>query len=170
MPTTAEPMPRARGAACLGVAVVLLVSAGCSSSGSPSRTSRPAPVITASAPTSTSAATTAAPVTSPVAAPTSAAAGTDLSGRWSGRYSGAFSGTFTLNWQETGSNLHGTITLSNPADTLSLNGSVTGTRIRFGTVGSAAITYSGTVSGHSMSGTYQVNGASGGNWSANTSS
>jgi hypothetical protein len=169
MPTSAGPLKLPRGATRLGAAAVaLVVSAGCSSSGSPSRTSPPAPVTTASAPTSTTAPTTAA-VTSPVAAP-STAAGTDLSGRWSGRYSGAFSGTFTLNWQETGSNLHGTITLSNPADTLSLNGSVTGTRIRFGTVGSAAITYSGTVSGHSMSGTYQVNGASGGNWSANTSS
>lgn len=169
MPTTAE--TRARGARCLGVAaVVLLVSAGCSSSGSPSRTSPPAPLTSASAPISTTAPTTAAAVTSPVATPTSTAAGTDLSGRWSGQYSGAFSGTFTLNWQETGSTLRGTITLSEPADTLSLTGSVTGTRIRFGTVGSAAITYSGTVSGHSMSGTYQVNGAGGGNWSANTSS
>jgi hypothetical protein len=170
MPTTAEPLPLARGATCLGVAVVVLVSAGCSSSGSPSRTSPPAPVTTASAPTSTTAPATAAAVTSPVPTLTSAAAGTDLSGRWSGRYSGAFSGTFALNWQENGSSLRGTITLSDPADTLSLTGSVTGTSIRFGTVGSAAITYSGTVSGHSMSGTYQVNGAGGGNWSANTSS
>ena len=60
-------------------------------------------------------------------------------------------------------------TLSAPADTLSLNGTISGTRIRFGTVGSTAITYSGTVSGRSMSGTYQVNGANGGNWSAKTS-
>jgi len=38
--------------------------------------------------------------------------------------------------------------------------------IRFGTVGSLAITYSGSVSGNSMSGTYQVGGSNGCPWSA----
>jgi hypothetical protein len=39
--------------------------------------------------------------------------------------------------------------------------------IRFGTVGSYRISYSGTVSGSSMSGTDQVNGVGqGGSWSA----
>jgi hypothetical protein len=41
--------------------------------------------------------------------------------------------------------------------------------ISFGTVGSQAITYSGSVSGDSMSGTYKVqtpNGSVGGSWSA----
>ena len=41
-----------------------------------------------------------------------------------------------------------------------------GASIQFGTVGSTAITYAGTVSGSSMSGNYQVGGSAGGPWSA----
>jgi hypothetical protein len=73
-------------------------------------------------------------------------------------------------WQQSGSRLTGSIRLSTQPGTLRLTGRLDGTRITFGTVGSAAITYAGTVSGSSMSGTYQVGGASGGSWSANKSS
>jgi hypothetical protein len=99
-------------------------------------------------------------------APKSAGA---LSGKWSGNYSGSYNGTFKLNWHQSGSHLHGTITISNPGNTLPINGTVNGTAISFGTVGSTAITYTGTVSGNSMSGTYKVaaaNGSTGGPWSA----
>ena len=92
-----------------------------------------------------------------------------LSGKWSGRYSGSYNGTFKLRWRESGSALHGTITISNPLSTLAINGTVTGSSIKFGTVGSTAITYTGTVSGTSMSGTYQVHGgaaSTGGPWNA----
>lgn len=92
-----------------------------------------------------------------------------LSGKWSGHYSGSFNGNFTVRWHQTGAHLHGTIHLSNPGNTMPINGIVHGSAISFGTVGSMAITYSGTVSGSSMSGTYKVhsaNGASGGPWSA----
>ena len=91
------------------------------------------------------------------------AAGGPLSGTWSGKYSGAFHGTFTLHWTQTGSKLSGTINLSTQRSKLSLNGTVRGSTIRFGTVGSAAITYTGTVSGKSMSGSYhtQVGGGRG---------
>ncbi len=95
-----------------------------------------------------------------------------LSGKWSGHYSGAYNGTFALTWRQTGSRLHGTIHISNPSTTLPINGTVNGTTIRFGTVGSTAITYTGTVAGNSMSGTYQVhtgNGTPGGPWSASKS-
>lgn len=95
-----------------------------------------------------------------------------LTGKWSGTYSGAYTGTFTLNWHQTGSHLHGTITISNPGSTLPINGTVNGSAISFGTVGSTAITYTGTVSGNSMSGTYKVaaaNGSTGGPWSASKS-
>jgi|SRR5215469_6957652 len=95
-----------------------------------------------------------------------------LSGKWSGNYSGAYNGTFRLSWHQSGSHLHGTITISNPRSRLGINGTVHGTAITFGTVGSTAITYSGTVSGSSMSGTYQVqgaNGSTGGPWSASKS-
>ena len=104
------------------------------------------------------------------ATPTTKSAGVDLSGVWAGKYSGAYTGTFVLDWKQTGSKLSGTIELSAPPTTLSLNGTITGTTIEFGTVGSAEITYSGTVSGDTMSGTYSVNGAPGGDWSATKSS
>ena len=44
-----------------------------------------------------------------------------------------------------------------------------GSSIQFGTVGSSAITYTGTVSGNSMSGSYQTPGG-GGSWSAHKTS
>ena len=88
-----------------------------------------------------------------------------LTGTWSGTYNGAYRGTFILHWTESKSQLTGTIKLSNVGRT-SITGSVRGTTIRFGTVGNArAITYSGSVSGTSMSGTYKAGGA-GGSWSA----
>ncbi|HEY7142875.1 MAG TPA: hypothetical protein VH637_01390 [Streptosporangiaceae bacterium] len=134
--------------------------AACSSSGT-----KHAAVTKPSAPSAITA--PAAPSTSaPASAP---AAGDDLSGTWSGQYSGAYNGTFNLSWQQSGSKLSGTIKISNPADTLSINGAVNNGKISFGTVGSMAITYSGTVSGSSMSGTYQVGGSSGGPWSASKS-
>jgi hypothetical protein len=97
------------------------------------------------------------------------AANGSLSGAWSGKYSGAYHGTFTLHWTQSGSKLSGTIKLSTQRSKLSLKGSVRGSTIRFGTVGSAAITYSGSVSGKSMSGRYQTPGG-GGPWSAHKTS
>ena len=87
-----------------------------------------------------------------------------LSGTWSGQYSGTFSGSFTLKWTETGSKLSGTIDLS-PGGTMGVNGSVSGSSINFGTVGSKAIKYNGSISGGSMSGNYTTP-AGGGSWSA----
>jgi peptidoglycan hydrolase-like protein with peptidoglycan-binding domain len=103
------------------------------------------------------------------ATPTTKSVEVDLSGEWKGEYGGAYTGTFVLNWKQTGSKLSGTIELSAPQTTLSLNGTIAGTTIEFGTVGSAEITYSGTVSGDKMSGTYTVNGSPGGDWSATRS-
>jgi hypothetical protein len=135
-------------------ATVALALAACSghSGGHPGRTRTTAP--------------SAAPATKAASTPKAASA---LSGRWSGHYSGSYNGTFTLRWRQSGSQLQGTIHLSNPAATLPINGIVHGTAIRFGTVGSTAITYAGNVSGNSMTGTYQVHTASGtpgGPWSA----
>ena len=92
-----------------------------------------------------------------------------LSGTWSGRYSGAYDGTFTLHWIQSGSQLSGTIKLSTVGSKLVLKGTVRSRVIRFGTVGSTAITYSGTVSGRSMSGSYHTPGG-GGSWSAHRTS
>lgn len=98
------------------------------------------------------------------------AAGGPLSGTWAGTYSGTYHGTFTLHWKESGSRLSGTIKLStSPGTKPSVTGSVHGRTIRFGTVGSAAITYSGSVSGKSMSGSYHTP-AGGGSWKAHKTS
>jgi len=141
------------------MAALALTAIGCSSSNN-------------TEPTATSAATSppaavSPTVSSPASSPTAAAG--ELSGTWSGKYSGAFTGTFTLKWTQTGPALKGTIDLST-AGTLNLSGVVSGNTITFGTVGSTAITYTGTVSGDSMSGTYQVAGSGGGNWSATKNS
>jgi hypothetical protein len=90
--------------------------------------------------------------------------GNSLPGTWSGQYSGAFSGTFTIHWTQSGSNLNGSIMLSNPSGTYSINGSVHGSALTFGAVGAGA-TYTGSVSGTSMSGTYN-SPKGGGAWSA----
>jgi hypothetical protein len=117
------------------------------------------------------------PVTTPVptAVPTSAPAATPLppagglSGVWSGKYDGIYTGTFALTWQQSGAGVTGTIVLSSPARTLSITGNEAGTAINFGAVG--GVTYTGAVSGNSMSGTYTVPGTgSGGSWSATKSS
>lgn len=94
-----------------------------------------------------------------------------LSGNWSGSYSGSFSGTFTLSWAELGTKLNGTIKISGFSNVPTpLKGKVHGHSIEFGTVGSRAITYSGSFSGSTMSGTWsmQAGGRSlgGGSWQA----
>jgi hypothetical protein len=91
-----------------------------------------------------------------------------LAGTWSGKYSGAFSGTFTLHWTQSGTTLKGSITLSSPHGTYTINGSVKGSAIKFGAVGAGA-TYKGSVSGKSMSGTYK-SPPGGGSWSAHKTS
>lgn len=87
-----------------------------------------------------------------------------LAGTWSGKYSGAYSGTFTLRWTQSGSRLGGSITLSNPRGKYGISGSVHGSAITFGAVGAGA-TYTGSVSGRSMSGRYKT-AQGGGPWSA----
>jgi hypothetical protein len=144
----------------LGVLSFLLVAAVACSSSSPTATGDQ---TSPSAPAATS---------PPASSPASGGSDTDLSGTWSGQYGGTFTGTFKLSWTQSGSNLNGTIDL-NPGGTSPLNGTVSGNSITFGTVGSQAITYTGTVSGDSMSGNYKVhtaNGTVGGSWSANKTS
>ena len=105
---------------------------------------------------------------SPSAARSTPALTGALSGTWHGTYSGGFSGTFVVRWTQGATRLHGTIALSNPARTMPLNGKVTGSKIAFGTVGSTAITYTGSVSSSdtSMSGNYEVGNQPAGTWSA----
>lgn len=93
---------------------------------------------------------------------------TPLAGVWSGKYSGAFSGTFRLHWKQSGARLSGSIALSNPGGTYGISGSVHGRAITFGAVAVGA-TYTGSVSGKSMSGTYK-SPQGGGTWSARKTS
>jgi hypothetical protein len=103
------------------------------------------------------------------AGPRSASTSASLTGTWSGSYGGAFHGTFTLHWTQTKARLSGTIKLSTEPGKLNVTGSVHSSTIRFGTVGSAAITYSGSVSGTSMAGKYTTPGG-GGSWRAHKTS
>jgi hypothetical protein len=154
--------PRQLALAMTATAALAMTLAACSSSSSTGTQ------VTA---TQSAKATAAAPATT---APAQAAANSGLPGKWRGQYSGAYQGHFVLRWHQSGSRLNGTITLSTPArGTVPIHGTVQGSTIKFGTVGSEAITYSGSVSGSSMSGTWQIKGpngaAGGGPWSASRS-
>lgn len=150
--------------AAFAIPAALLVAA-CSSS------PKSAPALRAPTAKAVAQATSAAPVAS-TAPSTAAPAPAGLSGTWSGQYSGAYQGSFTLTWTQSGSKLTGTIKISAPASTMSINGSVQGDSISFGTVGSYGITYSGKVSGDAMSGSYQVKDGnqSTGPWNASKTS
>lgn len=138
------------------MATLVVALAACSSSSTAKHPANHRP--TSAAPAAT---------TSAASPPTTAGA---LTGTWSGHYSGAYTGTFRLHWRQSGSKLNGTIHISSLGGTTPIHGIVNGSAISFGTVGGGqAITYSGTVSGNSMSGTYQVNGHGGGPWSASKS-
>lgn len=97
-----------------------------------------------------------------------ACCGTALAGKWMGSYSGAVSGHFTIHWKQTGSQLHGHITLSNPQGKYGIAGSVKKGKIKFGAV-SVGAKYKGTFKGKSMSGTW-TSPQGGGSWSATKSS
>jgi hypothetical protein len=97
-----------------------------------------------------------------------AASEAKLAGKWKGHYSGAVSGHFTLRWRQTGSQLHGSITLSNPQGKYGISGSVNGGKIKFGAV-SVGAKYKGKVRGTSMSGTW-TSPQGGGSWSATKTS
>jgi hypothetical protein len=97
-----------------------------------------------------------------------AATNAKLAGKWKGHYSGAVSGHFTIHWRQTGSRLHGTITLSRPSGTYGISGSVTNGKIKFGAV-SVGARYKGKVRGTSMSGTW-TSAQGGGSWSASKAS
>jgi hypothetical protein len=167
-PHSTTPRPRHLAAALILTPALAILLGACSAAGStatqhaaPGQQAVPASAAAASSPSAPAA-----------ASPSAASAASSLSGTWTGRYSGAYSGTFTLRWQAAGSQLTGTIHLSYPDTDEHITGTVAGGTIRFGTVGSAAITYSGTVSGNAMSGTYQVHDGQGSNgpWNATKSS
>jgi hypothetical protein len=87
-----------------------------------------------------------------------------LAGKWKGHYGGAVSGHFTIHWTQTGTELNGSITLSNPKGKYGIGGHVRHGKIKFGAVGVGA-TYKGTVHGTKMSGTW-TSPKGGGTWTA----
>ena len=159
-----RPSSRLRASVLLtaAVPVIALLAAGCSS-GSASSGGASASGVAAAAKSAEATTSTAAPA---VASTTSPPTAGDLTGTWNGTYNGSYSGTFTVKWTQSGSGVNGTIALPSVGTTEQLNGTVSGDKITFGTVGSFAVTYSGTFSGSSMSGTYNVGGSPAGNWSA----
>jgi hypothetical protein len=91
-----------------------------------------------------------------------------LAGKWTGSYSGAVSGHFTIHWKQKGTELTGTIKLSNPNGKYGIDGSLLPhKKIKFGAV-SVGAKYKGTWSGSKMSGTWR-SGEGGGTWSATKS-
>jgi hypothetical protein len=146
-----------------GVLIAAALAAGCGGSGGGGGSSSPPSSPPPS--TQTTSPSTSTPSTS---TSTSTSSASDLSGKWNGTYSGAYTGTFTLTWQQSGSKLSGTIDLSQGGAN-SVNGTVNGGSIKFGTVGGPDITYTGSASGSSMAGSYNTPGG-GGSWSANRTS
>jgi hypothetical protein len=100
------------------------------------------------------------------------ASGSGLSGSWSGTYGGAYSGTFKLHWTQSATSLRGSISIAYMGQRAktTVTGKVSGTEIKFGAVGPVGvITYTGSVSGNSMSGHYTTP-KGGGTWSAHKTS
>ncbi len=139
-------------------ATTLLASLAACSSGHANTVASTVPIGTGASGTSPGSPTSGSAVTAGSGtATTSPAPAGGLSGSWSGHYSGSFTGSFSLTWQQSGSTLSGTITIPQlHSDPIPISGSLQGSSIRFGTVGSQQVTYSGTLSGGSMSGNWQI--------------
>jgi hypothetical protein len=99
--------------------------------------------------------------TSQTPTPTQSAADS-LTGTWTGTYASTTdpaSGSFTVRFTQTGSQLNGTIDIQNSAciTTGTITGALNGDQITFGAVeGAQTITYTGSVSGNTMTGTYSA--------------
>jgi hypothetical protein len=154
-----------RSGRLLLVAALTLPTMLAAACGSTAPTTASSTAVPSSVAVTTAQAVAAASTTTSTGSPSSDSGAGALSGHWSGSYSGDFSGTFELTWVESSDQLKGTINLST-SGTLPLNGTVKGSEITFGTVGSTKITYTGTVSGDTMSGTYVVAGSQHGDWKA----
>lgn len=113
------------------------------------------------------------PIPTPFPFPTPIATQTplsvDLGGTWAGLCTGPFNGFCSVTWTQTANALDGTFTLSSPPDKLlHISGNLTGSTISFGAVG--VVTFTGSLSGSTLSGSYTViaNGKTG-SWSVTLS-
>jgi len=145
---------------------LVMVAAACGGSGSSGAASPSGagPVTTSTPPSNTSSAT-----------PSESAAAGAIQGRWDGTWtstsSPGTSGTFHIDFTQSGIQLNGSITIKNTPciTTGTITGALAGNRITFGAVqGAQTIAYTGTISGPSMSGTYDAPqcGNGKGNWRA----
>jgi hypothetical protein len=168
------------------IAVLLIAAAGCSKSTKTASgaattaatvTTAPAVATTAGATTLPGAVTTApagAATTAPAGSATTAPATSGLTGAWPGEWQNttpdSSRGTFRIQWTQSGSSLSGTIAITGtPCLTGgSISGSLNGGNLNFGVVtGQAQVSYTGTVSGTTMSGTYTTScGNAQGTWKA----
>jgi hypothetical protein len=104
-------------------------------------------------------------------------AGSDLSGNWTGTWTDTSpdhsTGSFQLRWQEQGTALTGTIVVNGTRCLTNgtITGGLNGDTISFGAVaGQVVVTYTGKVSGTTMSGTYGTAcGNAVGTWQASKS-
>jgi hypothetical protein len=92
---------------------------------------------------------------------------------WAGEYKSIVpadaGGTFTVVFQGSAPDYTGSIVIAGLCEPdCSITAKVTGNAISFGSVGARAVTYQGTISGNSMSGTYTVGteGQGHGTWKA----
>ncbi len=148
-------------------ALAVLVIGALAACGSSSTGTSPTPAGTSNATAPPKAVPTAVPTAT--STPSQTPPAEDLSGTWAGQYTGPFTGSFTLTWTQSGNTLSGSIKLSSPAETLDINGNLTGSTITFGAVG--VVAYTGTVaSSTSISGSYTdlANGQTG-SWNATKS-
>jgi hypothetical protein len=147
-----------------GLSACTAINANPGASATPSATASPTPSPTLTA--------TVTPAATATATPSATGLGA-LSGAWMGTWANetpAAIGTFTLTWAQQGTLLVGAIgvTGSNCISAGNVTGNLDGNKISFGAVeGTKTITYVGTVSGNTMTGTYSSEcGPSKGTWTA----
>lgn len=165
-PDRSRARKRMMGAGALLSACLLLI-AGCTSSskgkGSTSSTNtasvttQPASTASSSTPADTSSAPSSAPPSS----------SDDIAGDWTGTFANTTTGatgTFSVTFSRQGETITGHITI-NGGGSGTINGTLSGNKITFGTITGSTTTFDGSFAGNSMSGTYKA-GADNGTWEA----
>lgn len=106
------------------------------------------------------------PTAIPSPTPTATQATPGPSQTWAGRCTGPFNGLCSLTLTRTANALDGTFVLSSPSDHVHVSGYLSGPTISFGAVG--VVTFTGILSGTTMSGSYRADIAGGktGSWRA----
>ena len=159
---------RTRGRFVAGLGLLVLAATACGGGSNDSGTVTGSPTTTAAAGVTT---------TATGSTPTTAGGSTGaLAGTWSGEFTQtkptSDSGTFGLTFEGSAPSYTGTITISGTCEpSCPITATVTGNTIAFGSISPFAITYDGTISGSSMSGSYTVGtGPYEGTWKATKAS